>query len=497
VAFTDLLETLRNPPNTLAKLSHIPGLYIVGGYLRDAWYGLGSTDYDFATSQPFQETADAVASALNAKPFLLGQRHGTIRLAYNDGWLDISVLEGGSTKRDIERRDYTVNTLAVEVSRLGQGIAASDVHAHSSAFDDLENRTLRMVAKDNIQSDPVRILRGYRHCAKLGLQPDEQTRSAWKELAGRLNDSAPERLREELLSWFSDRNPLTQILTWCADDSVLWELFPALSNTVGCEQNAYHHADVWSHTMEAIAALDELAHSLPEQLSQFQYMFENELSRPISGMANGLGLLRLALLLHDIGKPDARDVQPDGRITFYKHQQIGEEIIAPELERLKFSNNESAFITLIVREHLRLGYYSSDKSITSKLAYRFIRAMGESVPLAILHSLADCMATKGPLSDGGFELHANTAAGILKHFFAQDSVASPPVLLSGREIMAKLEIAPGPRVGKVKHAMLEATAVGEIETKEQALEFVVAFSTKGRLNSGHNSNKDCRQIEKD
>lgn len=472
MALDSLLAVLRDPPDTLVKLRATGGLYVVGGYLRDAWYGLRSTDFDFATKQPLADTAEALAQVLGAKPFALGKRHGTIRLAYSGGRLDISALEDGQVAADIQRRDYTVNTLAVEVCKLGQGVCETDVQAHPQAFSDLESYTLRMVSKDNLQADPVRILRGYRICAKAGLTPTPETRSSWKELAAKLNDSAPERLHEELLAWFSNPKPVVESLQWCADDAVLWELFPALRQLVGCVQNAYHHVDVWSHTLEAMAALDSLSDTLPDGLSAYSGQLQAELSGQVSGFASGLGLTRLALMLHDIGKPPTRDTRPDGRITFYGHQQVGEELIAPELERLKFSNEEAALLKLMVQEHLRLGYYTSNSPLQPKLAYRFIRNLGAAVPLMVLHSLADCMATKGPLSEGGLEQHVRTAADVLGHYYAQDAVASPTVLLSGTEIMAELDLKPGPKVGKLKAALLEATATGEVETKEQAREFI-------------------------
>jgi len=126
----------------------------------------------------------------------------------------------------------------------------------------------------------------------------------------------------------------------------------------------------------------------------------------------------------------------------------------------------------MVREHLRLGFYSGNQPPPPKLVHRFIRRLGEYTPLMILHGLADCLATRGPLSAGGMKQHLLAASTILRHYYAADSVARPPVWLDGHGIMQALDLQPGPLVGLVKTALEEAAAAGEVDSRDSAIKFV-------------------------
>src|SRR5690606_31470184 len=123
--------------------------------------------------------------------------------------------------------------------------------------------------------DPLRVLRGFRLAAQLRMEPDSGCREAWRMQAAELARSSGERQREELLRWFSLDTLDTGLLQICADSGVLWQLFPALRDSVGCTQNLYHHLDVWEHTLLALRNLDELKAQLPDVLAQYAPAFRD------------------------------------------------------------------------------------------------------------------------------------------------------------------------------------------------------------------------------
>jgi UTP:GlnB (protein PII) uridylyltransferase len=192
----------------------------------------------------------------------------------------------------------------------------------------------------------------------------------------------------------------------------------------------------------------------------------------VSGAATAGTLTRLAMLLHDCAKPQTRAEDEAGNLSFYGHQDAGAELALPALQRLKLSGDELERVLLMVREHLRLGYYSDQAPVPPKLVYRYIRRVGAATPLMLLHSIADCMATQGDWTARALVEHVHAAADILRHYYAADSVAAPPLLLDGNAIMQVLGIKPGKAVGLLKDALLEATAAGEVQTVEEAEAFV-------------------------
>ena len=458
----NLLAALRQPPPVLAALRGQTQAYLVGGFLRDAYSGEASRDIDLAAPPPLNPLLAAVEQACGSAPFKLNARFQSYRADCGEYVLDITPLHAESIEADLLKRDYTINALAVPLSALGEGIAPEHILAHPQALTDLDARMLRMTARTNLADDPLRILRGYRLLAETGLSVDEVTRAAWLELAPRVLDSAPERIHEELVRIFSTPGPIEPVIRMLADDGALFTLMPPLAAMQDCGQNDFHHLDVWEHTLLCLSELERLRTELPSELAPWREELAEAWARQVSGPASAGALTRLALLLHDTGKPPAREVQDDGHVSFYQHQDIGADILAPVLERLKFASSEADLVLLLVREHLRLGFYSEHDPMPPRLIYRYIRKLGDATPLAVLHALADCAAAQGGLSEGSWERHVAAAATILEHYFAADSVARPPVLLDGHAIMRLLGLKPGKLVGRLRAALLEATAAGEI-----------------------------------
>jgi putative nucleotidyltransferase with HDIG domain len=467
-----LIRALRDPPEVLRQLRDVEGLWLVGGWLRDAWWGRPTRDIDLAAEGPLAAALDAIEARLGKRPFLLNERFASHRLVQDDYELDISPLHPDGITADLARRDFTINAWALPLSFLGDSDVPDMLFSVKlgarDCLKDLGKRRLRMVDRANLADDPLRVLRGFRLLATREMNLEDGTRQALAELAPRIGESAPERIHEELLLWFGAERDITDSVAQAAECGVVWQLFPELEATRGCAQNDYHHLDVWEHTLLCLGELHQLLWAPPAELAQWRAEFQTAWETQLGGEATMGALTRLALLLHDIGKPPTSQRQPDGHISFLEHQTVGAELVAPYLLRLKFSTEEAKFILLMIREHLRLGFYSDYLPLSPRLVYRYVRRLGTATPLAVLHSLADCAAALGPRNTGAMAAHVQAAAEILAHYYAQDEVAAPPVLLDGHAIMALLGIGPGPLVGELKDALLEATAAGEVESVAEA-----------------------------
>lgn len=472
MGFSELQQVLKDVPPPLMQLQAPEAAYIVGGWLRDAWWGVASRDLDLALAEPLTPKLEELGALFGAQPFELNRRFGSYRIAAGEWTLDISPLHGGTIAEDIRRRDYTINTLALPCARLGAELTPDDITAHPEAQADLDSRSLRAVSDANLAADPLRVLRGYRLAAQHSLVVADEARSAWRELAARVLDAAAERVREELIKLFSASRPVVPAVEMMAADGVLWQLYPGLEHTRGCSQDHQHNLHVWEHTLSALNELETLRQQLPPELVPWRGELDAAWTTPVGSSASGGALTRLALLLHDIGKPVTREQQPGGRITFYEHQQAGVELVVPQLSRLKFATAEQEFIALMIAEHLRLGFYSEHDPLPPRLIYRYIRRLGRATPLAVLHSLADCRSHSAGWVARAYGEHVRAAAQVLRSYYSRDAVSQPPVLLDGRQIMELAGLREGPEVGRLKQALLEATAAGEVADEAGARAFI-------------------------
>lgn len=447
--------------------------------MRDAWLGLPIHDIDLVAPEPLEGLLQSLEQFSGSRAFTVNQRFASTRINAGPFEIDVTALSGGSIEADLRRRDYCINAMAVPLGCVLQGkIRMQDVICDPNALDDLSTGSLRLVSTAALIDDPLRILRGFRLAAQLGMEPDHACREAWQLYAGALSEVSGERQREELLRWFGLPELDTDLLQLCADCGVLWQLFAELQQSVNCTQNDYHHLDVWQHTLLAIREFDELLARLPAELEPFDETLLARLQERVEGGGSVLALTRLALLLHDVGKPATRRVEADGHVSFIGHQQLGVDLVEQDLDRLRFSGAEREFLNLMIREHLRLGFYSAHEPLPAKLIYRFIRTMGDATLPQLLHSLADCRAAGGQGSVESLRQHLAAALQVADNFVHGSAVARPPELLDGHDIMELLGISPGPLIGRLKRALLEATAEGLISTADEAREFVVRMSVK-------------------
>jgi putative nucleotidyltransferase with HDIG domain len=194
----------------------------------------------------------------------------------------------------------------------------------------------------------------------------------------------------------------------------------------------------------------------------------------VSPPATRAALTKLALLFHDIGKPQTAQKQEDGRLSFYGHQSVGRDIASGAFERLRLSNQERELLELLIEEHLRIGFYCNDLPVSNKLIYRYCRKLGDATAMSCLHALADARATRGEAVTEQFLAdHEEVANAILWHLYVGKDVAEPVALLTGKQIMELTSLPEGPRVGELKEALLEAQVEGEVRTRQDAERFIL------------------------
>jgi len=444
----------------------LPGpIYLVGGAVRDLALGEAASDLDLVTTGPLDLAAARLAEALRVRAIPLGRSpKGIYRFAPPGLIIDLAPAEGGSLERDLARRDLTINAMALALAAGGETDRLIDPYGGLS---DLEHRTARFVSETAVLDDPLRLLRLFRFAATLGLKPDPDSLTWVTRHAPLIARSAGERVRTELLKLLAAprSHPTVRLML---DHGLLEVLFPELVPLRLCDQNEFHHLPVLEHTLLALDHLERILERPETWLSAFAEPIQADLFGTVRG-----ALLKMAMLLHDIGKPRTLTTDAKGSIHFYRHEIVGEEMAAAITARLRLSRTEDAFIRGLVRQHLHpwhLFEAGRRGTLKQKGVLRFLARVGDRLAPLLVHALADGLATQGPKVQAGRPELKDLAAffhRLLKEQAIQNR--ERPRLLSGHEVMRAFGLNPSPAVGRLLRAVSEAQALGQIEDRDQAL----------------------------
>jgi len=183
-------------------------------------------------------------------------------------------------------------------------------------------------------------------------------------------------------------------------------------------------------------------------------------------------LLKFTSLLHDIGKPPTQEVTPTGRVRFIGHEALGVDMVTKISERLRMSNRSIQIIGRVITDHMRPGNLSHAKELTKRAIYRFFRDTDKEGVEVLLLSYADGLATQGPLTTPQLRArHKEVVLKMLASLYEETHVSQPPKLIDGKDLMAALNLPPGPIIGDLLNTVREAQAEGKVKTRAQALKF--------------------------
>lgn len=456
-AIERLREGLRGTPYE----GHV---YLVGGYVRDKILGRPlPNDLDLVLEGDALELARFLyeRGIAERKPVTY-PRFGTAMVqvagtpielvtareeAYDPSSRKPVQVEPTSLREDALRRDFTINTL---LENLHTGEVIDPL---GCALSDLQARLIRTPrpAKETFYEDPLRMLRAVRFAVQLGFTIEPETWEAIVSEHQRLAIVSIERIREEftkILRYPNAHEGLQMLL-----ETRLLEVFAQpLLPMVGCIQNRYHRYDVWTHSLKAMECLAPYPDPSPQHA-----MPEWE--------------LRLALLLHDVGKPPTRFVDAHGEVHFYGHAEKGAQIAQRWLTQMRYPNHTVERVSKLVRLHMRPGAYKPEWSDSA--IRRLIRDAGDLLVPLLRLARADACAQAPEIQPPDFE---ELCARIEKVRQAEDARKwqSP---LSGNELMAHFGLKPGRLVGQLKHYLEEQVLEGHLapDDKARALQMAEAY----------------------
>jgi putative nucleotidyltransferase with HDIG domain len=451
--------------------------YLVGGLLRDQLLGrpLGCLNVDLAVPSGALAIARSLAAGAGGAFVPLDETVGTARVVLTMGErrveLDLSDFRGPTLEEDLRRRDFTINAIAIALSdwlRRPQdpGPLIDPLHGREA----LARRLLVACWPGTFEDDPVRILRAFRFVAQLSFTLDPSALPLMRLAVPRLAAVSGERVRDELMAVL-ETDQAASALRSLDELGVLEVLIPELTPGRGMAQGGIHHLDVFGHQLETVVQADRLLRDFGELSERLRRPLAAYCAHHVVDRRSRTSLIKLAGLLHDVGKPARRTVEPDGEIWFLGHEQTGAELARGIVRRLRLANREAEMVCQLVLHHLRPGFLSREPILTRRAIYRFFKTLGDNGPGCLLTWWVDRMATRGPQSrlDQIDQQRSRLEELFDAYFFQQEEVVKPIRLLNGRQLMAAFHLPPGPKIGALLSAVEEAQAEGRVRTAEEAL----------------------------
>ncbi len=482
--------------------------YLVGGVVRDRLLGRPSEkDVDLAVAGDAVAVAQELAAELGGSLAPLSVPRGMMRVVLaNPGGSDrepgLTIdLTGfsGSIEKDLARRDFSINAMAVALPLLRQaqdeggwnfGDAVIDPHGGRG---DLMRKAVRALGPDVFKDDPGRLLRAVRLAGELGLRIEPDTVRLLMANSHLLPQVAPDRVREEFLRLLALNGARGRIET-LDYLGMLKHIIPELMEAKGVEQPRMHYWDVWGHSLHTVEAAEGVTggHQNSPVFSCVPWTPESEayFAETVSDGHTRRTVLKLAALFHDIAKPRTKTLEPDGRTRFFGHSEKGAVVAEERLRQLRLSSRGVSMVSKMVEHHLRPTGMSpaSDGNRgewpTNRAIYRYFRDVGDVALDTLYLCMADYLGAKGPeLAHPEWLNHARMISHVL-YVGSQEPVSiSAPRLVNGHDLMSHFGLSPGPHIGSLLATIEEARAAGEIETQEQALE-LAAVMLKNRDTSG-------------
>ncbi len=466
----------------LAEL-HLGEIYLVGGYLRDYLLGQTSHDIDFITRADPGLVASEVATRFKGTSFLLNEEENAYRAIFSEGGerltIDFSPIRGQSVEEDISLRDFSINAMAVDVERLVEEKRLRlprDLIDKNYGWHDLSRRILRECDNHTFLADPVRLVRALRFRHTLSMDYEERTLNHMKKYAALILKVPGERVESELMEILMLPGS-SAMFAELESNPVLQYLFPELMTTIGLEQNAYHHLDVWSHSLLTLDELDDLLADPTRAYPDFTAAIYEHVRESLQDTQPRAAFLRLAALYHDAGKTQTFSEGEGGRIHFYKHEFESAGAARDLAGRLRFSKRASDFLVGTIEKHMTI--LLSMKQMPSPRHFaRLLQRLGDELVDVVLLSTADRAATRGAMTTPeDLRRYGEFCRDLLVEYYKAKEL---PPLLNGGDLISELGIPQGPLIGEILDEVRMAQLEGEVSSKEEALKMARGLMLAGR-----------------
>lgn len=438
-------------------------IYLVGGTLRDFYLGVPNFDKDIVVdTKDAKKFAQSLAKSIDATFIELDDENKIYRLVLKDkkNYIDIANPLGKTIEEDLKRRDLTINAIALNLKTF----ETLDV---TGGLSDLKAKKIRHIHEQNFIDDPLRLLRVFRFQATLGFSLDKDLIKIIKKHAPEIQKPSVERINYELLKMFSGAYSV-KTLKGMDRTGILKEILPIAAELKKVPANLHHHLNLFRHSIETVNQIQQIYEKSSTEVKK-------HLEKTDFGGATRLAHLKLGGFLHDIGKPVTWTIEEEtGRHRFIKHDDIGSKMAANILKKNKFSKKQMDYVGKMIKYHIYPSHIVKNPEVNEKSYMRFVRKMGDESIDVIILAMADRLSARGiEITDEIVEQNINNLQALLDFYLKIKEDLKPlPKLLSGDEIMQILKIRPSKELGQIINSLKEAQLSGDINTKEEALDFI-------------------------
>ncbi|MEU6246860.1 CCA tRNA nucleotidyltransferase [Glycomyces sp. NPDC047010] len=448
-------------------------LHLVGGPVRDAVLRRPVSDLDFTTdARP--DATEAILRAHCSTVWTTGADFGTVGGMFRGEQVEVTTFRADAYDRvgrnpvvrygdrledDLERRDFTVNAMAVSVPG----------HVFADPFGgigDIARRTIRTPAspESSFADDPLRMLRAARFAAQLGFDIEPDTLDAMRRMAGELSRITAERIRDELVKLMLAPDPVVG-LRILVDTGLAEQFLPELpALRMEIDEHA-QHKDVYEHSLQVL---------------------RNAIAQETDGPDL---LMRLAALLHDIGKPETKDVPPGGGVTFHHHDVAGARLARRRMRELKFPKADVQAVSLLISLHLRFYGYADDEAggWTDSAVRRYVTDAGDQLDRLHVLVRSDC-TTRNRRKAERLRRDYDAFEERIARIRAEEDLRAVRPDLDGNAIMELLALKPGPEVGRawafLKELRLERGPLPREDAEAALLDWAASEGIAPRPDAG-------------
>ncbi|WP_319463515.1 CCA tRNA nucleotidyltransferase [Micromonospora sp. RTP1Z1] len=430
-------------------------LHLVGGSVRDALLGRLGEDLDFCTDAHPDETLRIIRGWAESI-WETGREFGTIGCQRDGLRLEITTFRaeaydqvsrnpiveyGTSLEEDLKRRDFTINAMAVSLP----DHRFTDPHG---GLADLAAKVIRTpgTPQESFRDDPLRMLRAARFAAQLRFAVHPDVREAMTRMAADLERITAERIRDEFTKLLCGADPITG-LRLLVDTGLAERFLPELTGLKLTIDEHAQHKDVYEHTLTVV----ENAMSMEEDGCDF--------------------VLRMAALMHDVGKPATKAVGPDGRVSFHHHEVVGARLTKARMKAMRYPKDVTSKVVDLVALHLRFYGYGRGEW-TDSAVRRYVADAGDLLPR--LHKLtrSDC-TTRNRRKAAALAADYDALEERIARIAADEDLARVRPDLDGNAIMELLGVPPGPVVGKAwQHLKEQRLERGPLDRDEAEAELL-------------------------
>ncbi len=443
-----------------------PDSMMVGGTIRDIMLGRTPQDIDITTPD-----TTGFVEELSNKGFthvLMDSDRDIHRMVKEGTHVDITLLKERA-EIDLLTRDFAINSIGIIIKNW-------KIIDPQRGIPDLSKGIIRTLNEERFINDPLRMIRAFRLAAELSFNIDPVTLRMITKNAHLINKPSKERIRDELCRTLAVQGSFN-LIEKLKQSHLLERILPELAKLNLTPTGKAHITGLTEHLLWTYKYFEDVMNNLDDVLLEYSDSARELLCKKISGGHSLLVLTKLAALLHDVGKP--KTMTNDKDVHFIGHDDVGAEMIASRMKILRFSSAEIEVTSTLIRQHMRPHNLAKLDKVTRRAVYRFFRDLGDlSIP-CLLIALADAYATE-MLSWGLLEAYADFMRSMVA---AAKEIGKPKPLLSGDDIINKLKLKPGPIIGQIQSDLLEAQALKNVSTKDDAFSFIKERYDSNEYNS--------------